>query len=137
MKDRFYKYVKNEVKKIPNSAYLFVSILKVKEEDFLSHISKKYNLELINFCQQEEFGLCDSDYQDKRLPISKDTVIRDTITYHYKVNNQLYLEYIVISDDLNKNHPYIVESLTVYSNEINQGELISFVQYISEYVKNK
>jgi hypothetical protein len=137
MKDKFYKYVKNETKKIPNSAFLYISILKVNEEDFLSCISEKYHLELINFCQDSEFGLCDSDCQDKRMPISKDKVLRDTITYHYKINNQLFLEYIVISDDLNKNHPYIVENLTVYSNDINKNELISFIQYVGDYVKNK
>jgi hypothetical protein len=136
MKDKFYKYVKNEIGRIPNSAYLFISILGIKEDDFLEHINKKYHLQLINFCQHEEFCRCEKDHSDKREPIYG-TIIRDEITYHFKIDNMLYLEYIVVSEDLNKNYPYIVEKLTVYSNEVNKNELISFIEYVGDYVKNK
>jgi hypothetical protein len=132
MKEEFYNYVKNEIKRIPNSSSVCLYPIVLKENEFLSHIDGRFHLELINFNQ-------DLSYESVSwTPDSNESkVLRDTITYHYKVNNQLYLEYNVICNDLKENYPYILQDMIIYSNDINKDELISFIEYINDYLKNK
>lgn len=130
MKNSFYKYVKNEIKKIPNSAFFDVSALDISEDDFIDYIRKMYSVDLINFDKKTLSGKQNFDG-------SIIVEIEDTMTYHCKLNNQLYLEYVFVNKDIKNDFPYLLRSISVYSSTTNEKELISFIEYISEYIKNK
>ena len=131
-KTEFYKYVLSNVKTIPFSSvcFDFSKNSLVLEEDFISHINKKYALEIINFEQKSEF-FCFP------LSIREEQKILDTITYGCKVDNQLYLQYKSVNANTTESDKYVVVDMIAYSNPTNKKELISFLQYITEYIKNK
>lgn len=130
MKNQFYKYVKQNVAGIPCSVYLDFSFNHfVAEGTLITHLLTKYSLELINFEQKSDFRCFPSNIKEEQS-ISEDTV------YHFTVNNQLYLEYEAYNSNVLETNKSLVRNVLVYSSKTNQKELISFLEYISEYIKN-
>ena len=130
MKNEFYEYVRGKIAGIPSSGYFDFSLnYFVLEEDFMNYINEKYTLTLINFEQDSRYFCFPPAIRDEQK-------ISDTIIYHYKVNNQLYLEYKTFNVNTIESDKYIILDMIAYSSDANQKELISFLEYISEYIKN-
>ncbi len=123
MKDNFYEYVVNEVN-LPCSSYIDISKIDINEDDCVNYITKnKYSLDLINFIKETDYQISNTEKE-----------IHDQITYHYKINNQLYFEYNVCKRDSNN---YVIVDMTVYSSKLNMGEFIRFLDIIDKYIQNK
>jgi hypothetical protein len=123
MKDNFYEYVISEVK-IPCSSHINISKIDIDENDFVNYLTEnKYSLDLINFLKE-------TDYQINNIQKKID----DQITYHYKINNQLYFEYNVCKRDSDK---YVIVDITAYSSKLNMSELVRFLDVIDKYIQNK
>lgn len=131
MKKDFYKYIKKIIKTIPCSGYFDLSDnYFILEDEFLSFINEKYSTTLINFQQESKYKCYPETIRDEQI-------VSDTIIYHFKLNNQLYLEYKSYNKNTIESDKYIMIYLSVYSSEINQKELISFLEYMDLYIKNK
>jgi hypothetical protein len=93
-------------------------------------------MDIINFEKNSDYKLVDitqpGDPFNKNHDYKKE--IYDVITYHFKINSLLYLEYKVVNTNLLKSNEYTLMDMTVYSSLTNQKELILFLQYISDYV---
>jgi hypothetical protein len=92
-------------------------------------------MDLINFEKSSDYN-----YSSHKLRESEDNKVLgicDKITYHFKINNILYLEYKVINTNLLKSNDYTLVDLIIYSSLTNQKDLILFLEYISDYVNNK
>ena len=128
MGGEFYDFVKENIKGLPCSgSFDFSFNTYVKEEDFITYINKVYPLTLINFEQ-------DSTYHC--FPPTKQR-IEDRLTYHYKINNQIYFEYCTFNPDTSTEvDEYRVLNMVAFSSVTNQIELEVFLEYISEYIKN-
>ena len=130
MKNEFYKYVKNKIQSIPCSGYFDFSLNHfVLEESFVNHINEKYLLTPINFQQNSIYFCFPPTIRDEQK-------IEDTIIYNFKVNNQLYFEYKAFNTNTIESDKYCILNLVAYSSETNQKELVSFLEYIGEYIKN-
>ncbi len=130
MKNQFYKLVKQNVAGIPCSGYLDFSFNHfVVEENLMVDIISKYSLELVNFEQKSDFRCFPTTIREEQS-ISENTI------YHFTINNQLYLEYETYTSNILKGDKSLIKSMLVYSSKTNQKELISFLEYISEYIKN-
>lgn len=133
MNNVFYDYV-NNLTNIPCSGYLDLNNMDIEEEEFISHIIFKYKMDMINFEKE-------SHYEYKKEidgSINKNVlVIKDNIKYHFKINNILYLEYNVTNKDCLDSDGYMLIDIIVYSGLTNHKELILFLGYIDEYIKNK
>jgi len=132
MKNKFYKYVK-KLTNFPCSSYFQLSKLNINEDQLVAHINLKYKMDIINFEKNSDYKLVDNN-----APVGTSTEYRkeiyDVITYHFKINSLLYLEYKVVNTNLLKSNDYTLIDMTVYSSLTNQKELILFLQYISDYV---
>jgi hypothetical protein len=126
MKNKFYKYIRKLMGTLPCLSHLDVMDMKLDEDEFINHLNLKYSLALINFEKHTTYGRS----------------ITDDITYYYKVNNLLYLEYsvhnfIIDGFDTKKLNNFNIINISAYSSLTNQKELLILLQYIDEYIKNK